>query len=229
MDVLMSNWSNVVKSLPEKYIFPPHKRPGKHEFPLMNNIPVIYLSGENRARIVQQILDASQNFGFFQVINHGVPVTLMNETMNAFQEFFKLPPEYKSTFYSTDMSKKCRIFSSTLNYDNEDFHYWRDNFTHHCHPLQDHIPLWPQNPSTYREVVGRYTIETRMLLLRILDLICEGLGIKDGYFDSELSNIQLLSVNHHIPCPDPSLTLGMPQHSDPNLISMLHECSIPGL
>ncbi|KAL8545672.1 hypothetical protein ACS0TY_005707 [Phlomoides rotata] len=153
----------------------------------------------------------------------------MNETMNAFQEFFKLPPEYKSTFYSTDMSKKCRIFSSTLNYDNEDFHYWRDNFTHHCHPLQDHIPLWPQNPSTYREVVGRYTIETRMLLLRILDLICEGLGIKHGYFDSELSNIQLLSVNHHIPCPDPSLTLGMPQHSDPNLISMLHECSIPGL
>ncbi|KAL8528058.1 hypothetical protein ACS0TY_005757 [Phlomoides rotata] len=133
MDVLMSNWSNVVQSLPEKYIFPPHKRPGKHEFPLMNNLPVIDLSGKNRAFTVQRIFDASQEFGFFQVINHGVPVTLMNETMNAFQEFFKLPPEYKSTFYSTDTSEKCRIYSSTLNYDNEDFHYWRDNFTHHCH------------------------------------------------------------------------------------------------
>lgn len=77
--------------------------------------------------------------------------------------------------------------------------------------------------------MGKYSIETRMLMLRILDLICEGLGIKHGYFDKELSSTQLLSVNHHIPCPDPSLTLGMPQHSDPNLISMLHECSIPGL
>ncbi|KAK4492477.1 hypothetical protein RD792_003288 [Penstemon davidsonii] len=69
----------------------------------------------------------------------------------------------------------------------------------------------------------------RKSLLRILDLICEGLGHEQGYFDDELSKTQLLSVNHHIPCPNPSLTLGMPEHSDPNLITMLHQCSVPGL
>lgn len=66
-------------------------------------------------------------------------------------------------------------------------------------------------------------------MLRILDLIGEGLGLKPGYFDGELSKTQLLSINHHVPCPDPSLTIGMPEHRDPNLLSMLQQCSVPGL
>lgn len=72
-------------------------------------------------------------------------------------------------------------------------------------------------------------METRKLLMRILELISEGLGLKPRYFENEMTKTQLLSVNHHIPCPDPTLTLGMPQHSDPNLITLLHQCSVPGL
>ncbi|KAK4441595.1 Hyoscyamine 6-dioxygenase [Sesamum alatum] len=232
MEVLMSNWSNVVQSLPEKYIIPPAKRPGKLVFPVVNDVPVIDLEtgeGHGRGDIIQQILHACQEFGFFQVINHGIPVSLMDDTMNVLKEFFGMSPEYKANFYSTDINSKCRIYSSTMSYDSEEVHYWRDNFTHHCHPLEDQLQLWPEKPTRYREVVGAYSVEVRKLLLRMLDLIGEGLALKLGYFDSELSKIQLLSVNYHIPCPNPSLTLGMPEHCDPNLISMLQQCSVPGL
>ncbi|GFP99597.1 hyoscyamine 6-dioxygenase [Phtheirospermum japonicum] len=232
MEILMSNWSNLVQSVPENYIIPPDKRPGKHVFPVLNDVPVIDLGkseGHDRAEIIQQILNASQEFGFFQVINHDVPVTLMDDTMNVFKELFGMPAEYKASFYSTDINRKCRIYSSTMNYDNEEFHYWRDNFTHHCYPVEEQIELWPEKPTRYRKVVGAYSIEARRFLLRILDLISEGLGLKPGYFNGELSKIQLLSVNHHIPCPNPSLTLGMPEHADPNLITVLQQCSVPGL
>ncbi|KZV32991.1 hyoscyamine 6-dioxygenase [Dorcoceras hygrometricum] len=226
MEVLMSNWcTKTAQSLPEKYVFPPGKRPGKLDFPVCENVPVIDLKKAKS----QQILNAFQEFGFFQVINHGIPVSLIDKTMRVFQEFFGMPPEYKSIFYSTDMKRKCRIYSSSMDYDKEEVHYWRDNFTHHCHPIEDHIGLWPENPTNYREVVRKYSIEGRKLLLRILDLIGEGLGLKPGYFDGGLSETQLLSINHHIPCPDPSLTVGMPEHRDPNLITMLHQCSVPGL
>ncbi|KAL3620606.1 hypothetical protein CASFOL_035518 [Castilleja foliolosa] len=228
MDILMSNWSNVGQSLPENYIFPPDKRPGKHVFPVLKDVPVIDL-GHDRAEVIQQILSASQDFGFFEVINHDVPISLMEDTMNVFKELFGMEAEYKASFYSTEISKKCRLYSSTMNYDNEEVHYWRDNLTHHCYPLQDQIELWPQKPTRYRKVVGAYSIEARKFLLRILDHIREGLGLKPGYFNGELSKIQLLSVNHHIPCPNPSLTLGMPEHSDPNLITVLQQCSVPGL
>ncbi|KAK2989501.1 hypothetical protein RJ640_019600 [Escallonia rubra] len=231
MDVLISNWSNV-QSLPKSYVFPSGRRPGNQIVPLCKDIPVVDLGkaeGVDRSETVQKILKASQQFGFFQVINHGVPESVADNAMNVFKEFFGMPAEYKATFYSNDPNKSCRLYTSTLNYDKEEVHYWRDNFTHHCHPLEDNIQDWPENPTTYRDVVGAYSGGVREFLLRILDLIAEGLGLATGYFDGELSKIQLLSVNHHIPCPDPSLTLGMPEHCDPNLISMIHQCDISGL
>lgn len=227
----MSNWSEV-KSLPQNYIFPPGQRPGKLIFPVYKDIPVIDLEkarGNERAQLVQEILKASEDFGLFQVVNHGVPGSLMEKTMSVVKDFFSMPSEYKESFYSTDINKSCRIYSSTLNYENEDVHYWRDNFTHRCHPLEDYIQSWPDKPSRYRDVTGSYCVELRKFLLTILDLIGEGLGLEEGYFEEELGKIQLLSVNHHIPCPDPSLTLGMPEHCDPNLISVLHQGTVPGL
>lgn len=69
MEVLMSNWSDV-QSMPENYVFPPDKRPGKLIFPDCKDIPTIDLEkaeGLDRAEIIQQIMKASQEFGFFQV------------------------------------------------------------------------------------------------------------------------------------------------------------------
>uniref|UniRef100_A0A5B7BRL3 Fe2OG dioxygenase domain-containing protein n=1 Tax=Davidia involucrata TaxID=16924 RepID=A0A5B7BRL3_DAVIN len=231
MEVLISNWSNV-QSLPESYVFPPDRRPGKQIVPLCQDIPVVDLgnaASHDRAETIQKILKACQEFGFFQAINHGVSESLMDDTMSVFKEFFGMPAEYKASFFSNDPNKKCRLYSSTLNYDKEEVHYWRDNFTHHCHPLEDNMQFFPEKPTRYREVVGTYSVEVRKFLLRILDLICEGVGLEVGYFGDEQSKIQLLSVNHHIPCPDPSLALGMPEHCDPNLISILHQCDVYGL
>lgn len=65
MEVLMSNWSKI-QSLPENYIFPADRRPGKHIFPVYKDVPIIDLQ-KARPQLVQDILKASQDFGFFQV------------------------------------------------------------------------------------------------------------------------------------------------------------------
>ncbi|KAI3787816.1 hypothetical protein L2E82_00267 [Cichorium intybus] len=231
MEVLTSNWSSV-QSLPESYVFPPARRPGTDDIPPSKDIPIIDLEGidgPGRFGIVQHIIKASQNSGLFQVINHGVSRDLTDQTMRIFQEFFALPAELKARFYSNDLNSSCRLYTSTLNYEKEATHYWRDNLTHRCHPLEDHIDHWPENPPDYRSMVGKYSIEVRKFLLTMLELIGEGMGLETGYFEGELSKTQLVSVNHHIPCPDPSLTLGMPEHCDPNLISMLQQGNVCGL
>ena len=66
-------------------------------------------------------------------------------------------------------------------------------------------------------------MEVRKLSLRILDLICEGLGIEEGYFADELSKAQALVVNHYPPCPNPSSVLGVGGHFDPNLLTRLQQ------
>lgn len=70
-------------------------------------------------------------------------------------------------------------------------------------------------------MIGNYSVKVRKLSLWVLDMIREGLGLELGSFQNELSQVQLMTLNHYPPCPDPSLTLGLPQHSDVNLITLL--------
>ncbi|CAL5364974.1 unnamed protein product [Camellia sinensis] len=235
MEVFLSTRSDL-ESVPDCYVLPPDKRPKQHDAPVGQAIPVIDIQNivdpDDRAEIVQQIVKACQEFGLFQVVNHGVPGKLMDDAMSVLIDFFtKTPAEYKAQFITDARDKSCVLYTSNLIYDDheEGIRYWRDCFIHHCYPLEDHIKNWPEDPPKYQEVIGPYSVGVRKFLMTILDLLCEGLGLEPGYFAGGHSKTQLLSVNHHIPCPDPSLTLGHAEHSDPNLIAALHQCDVPGL
>ncbi|KAK2455334.1 protein DOWNY MILDEW RESISTANCE [Trifolium repens] len=192
--LITSYWSNF-QSVPEDYIFPPESRPGNLKVPFNSSIPVIDLSETHkgdRSNIIQKIIKAAQEFGFFQVINHGISVNQMTETMNVFKEVFQMPDEYKQNLFSNDPSKPCKMFTSSINYDTEKVHLWRDNLRHQCYPLEQWQHLWPENPTTYRECVGDFSTEVKKLSSRIMNLIGEGLGLKYGYFDNDLTGSILL-------------------------------------
>ncbi|KAI3773010.1 hypothetical protein L6452_04207 [Arctium lappa] len=232
MDKLLSSWSSTVESLPENYVFPVDSRSGDATVPICNTLPVIDLTttlSHDRQDAVQQILEACQDFGFFQVINHGIDDDLVSDTMRVVKEFFDMPNEDKAGVYSEDSSKKCRLYTSTYDYENEEIHLWRDNLRHHCHPIDDFIHLWPEKPARYRDVVGKYSLEMGKLSSRILEIICEGLGLGHGYFGIGVTRAQLFSANHYPPCPSPSLALGLPKHCDANLITFLLQDEIYGL
>lgn len=44
-----------------------------------------------KEQLVQQIRRASEQFGFFQIINHAVPTELQNAVLQHSSEFFNLP------------------------------------------------------------------------------------------------------------------------------------------
>ena len=176
METLVSTWSRTAQVLPENYVFPAGERPGSVEVPLCQNIPVIDLSPNqenSQSQTVEEILAACQEFGFFQVrssfhllqlellkmnypirykqvVNHGVSEDLIDDTMKVAKDFYDLPDEEKAKVYSTDPNKTCRLFTSSYSYDKEQFHFWRDNLRHPCHPLDECIHLWPENPTNYR-------------------------------------------------------------------------------
>lgn len=86
----------------ESYISPVEIRPGELVVPLCNTIPVIDLEnlGQNQTELVQQIVKASQEFGFFQLINHGVPEGLVQDVMRVAKELFELPADDNASLYS---------------------------------------------------------------------------------------------------------------------------------
>ncbi|KAJ0796737.1 putative oxoglutarate/iron-dependent dioxygenase, non-heme dioxygenase domain-containing protein [Helianthus annuus] len=219
-----------LECVPKEYIFPKEYRPQNLDSPVCDSIPVIDLAKSKAAnghnsQPVEEILKASQEFGFFQVINHGIAEKTVTDAINVLKEFFDM--QAKNTT-GTVPHTKGYIYTNSTDFAKDGVHLWRENLKHACHPLEECVRLWPDTPTRYQEVIAAYIIEIQKLSSRILEMICEGLGLKQGYF-KDTSEVQLLSSNLYPPCPDPSLTLGILAHYDPSLLTILYQGGSTGL
>ncbi|KAL1322877.1 hypothetical protein HN51_067896 [Arachis hypogaea] len=219
--MLVSSWFHLHSSVPLSYVQPPESRPGTAVVASGKTIPVVDLGVHDHVEVLGQILRASEQYGFFQVTNHGVSKELIEDTMNVLKEFHGMPAEEKMRESSKDPNGSCKLYSSREINNKDAIQFWRDTLRHLCPPSRQFIHFWPQKPDTYREVVERYTEEMRKLGVKILEVLCEGLGLDREYCNGGLSESPLLLTHHYPPCPEPSLTLGAPKHRDPTLLTIL--------
>ncbi|KAK3042056.1 hypothetical protein RJ639_001758 [Escallonia herrerae] len=157
-------------SLPESYVRPETDRPKLSEVWELENVPVIDLGCGDRSLISQQIGDACRDFGFFQLINHGVSTEAAVRMQEVAREFFRLPVEEKMKLYSDDPSKTMRL-STSFNVTKEQVHNWRDYLRLHCHPLDKYTPEWPSNPSSFN-VWHRATVNADQARMSIASFLC---------------------------------------------------------
>lgn len=50
---------------------------------------------DSRNKVKQVISNACRDYGFFQVVNHGIPIDLMNQSLELAKTFFAYPEEEK--------------------------------------------------------------------------------------------------------------------------------------
>ncbi|KAM0021726.1 putative non-hem dioxygenase domain, isopenicillin N synthase [Helianthus debilis subsp. tardiflorus] len=85
--------------VPGRYIQPPHRRINKQEVAGSLEIVTIDLSeldGPNHEQVVKAIVHASETLGFFQVVNHGVPLEVLESLKVTAHQFFGQPAEKKA-------------------------------------------------------------------------------------------------------------------------------------
>ncbi|KAI5670308.1 hypothetical protein M9H77_10672 [Catharanthus roseus] len=196
------------------------------------NVPVIDMNGMHdpaiRHRIVNDISKACLSYGIFQVVNHGISESVMDEALSVGFRFFELPTMEKVKLISNDVYKPVRYGSSIK--DGEDkVQFWRVFLKHYANPLEEWINLWPDTPQDYREKMGKYSNEAQKLATKIMGLITEGLGLGPKYLTNKMEKgMQVIFANCYPPCPQPELTLGLAPHSDYSCLTILHQSS-PGL
>lgn len=232
IEKLLSNGINK-SQVQDKYILPPNERPQMSEVCCYSeNIPVVDLKdldGPKRSRVVEEIRRACEEDGFFQIVNHGVPEAVMKSMMGIAKEFFEMPVEDRACLYSEDPNQRVRL-STSFNIGKEKVLNWRDYLLHPCHPLEEVIGSWPEKPAAYREIAGKYAIEVRALVLRLLASISEALGLSSDYLNRILGkHSQGMTVNYYPPCPNPDLTLGLTGHSDASAVTVLMQGDVNGL
>ncbi|TVU21817.1 hypothetical protein EJB05_31484, partial [Eragrostis curvula] len=71
--------------------------------PVINLGHLSLLDSKTRSRVIDDIAKACRDLGYFQVINHGINQSVMDNAVKAASAFFKLPNETKEEFASDDL------------------------------------------------------------------------------------------------------------------------------
>ncbi|KAG2326610.1 hypothetical protein Bca52824_009338 [Brassica carinata] len=231
---------NGLTKVPTKYIWPEPDRPIFTKFdkltkPKQNlKLPIIDITellGPNRSHVLQTIAEACENYGFFQVVNHGMEGDVSRNMIEVCKKFFELPYEERSKYMTADMSAPVRCGTS-FNQSKDNVFCWRDFLKLSAHPLPDYLPYWPSSPTDFRSLAAIYAKETKDMFDKMVKAILESLEI-DGDGDDAAEELkagsQLVVVNCYPPCPQPELTLGMPPHSDYGFLTLLLQDDVEGL
>ena len=94
------------------------------------SIPVINLNGIEegsnlRKEIIERIRDASEKWGFFQVVNHGIAISVLEEMLTRIRGFFEQDDEAKKASYTRDCNKKV-VYNSNFDLYTGPAASWRD-------------------------------------------------------------------------------------------------------
>lgn len=193
------------------------------------NIPVIDLSklqkgnkDEFRAELLQ--LSAScEDWGFFQVINHGVNLSLVESIEKVAMEFFMLPLEEKQKYPMAPGTVQgygqAFVFSEDQKLD------WCNMFALGLEPHYIRNPnLWPTKPASFSETLEAYSKDIRKLCKNLLRYIAISLSLDENIFEDMFgAAVQAVRMNYYPACPRPDLVMGLSPHSDGSALTVLQQ------
>ncbi|XP_030533215.1 1-aminocyclopropane-1-carboxylate oxidase-like [Rhodamnia argentea] len=186
------------------------------KFPL---IDLEKLNGEERAVTMEKIRDACENWGFFELVNHGISHELMDTVERLTKGHYRGCMERK--FKEMVASKGLEAVRSEI--DDID---WESTFFLRHLPVSN-LSEVPDLKEDYRKVMREFALEIEKLAEQLLDLLCENLGLQKGYlkkafygsrgptFGTKVSNYPL--------CPNPELIKGLRAHTDAGGIILLFQ------
>ena len=95
------------------------------------SIPVIDLSGfdsHRRTAVVDQVSSAARDYGFFQIVNHGISQEILDRTIAAVKAFHEQPAEVRAGFYRREGGTGFSYMSNVDLYQSKAAS-WRDTMT----------------------------------------------------------------------------------------------------
>nr|KYP61045.1 1-aminocyclopropane-1-carboxylate oxidase isogeny 1 [Cajanus cajan] len=193
-------------------------------------IPVIDLASIHedpceRKRVVERVKEASETWGFFQIVNHGIPVNIMDGMLDGIMKFFEQDDELKLEFFSHD--HRPFMYNGNSNLYNKVIPSWRDSFFCNMAP---NAPKPEDLPSICSDILLDYSSQVMKLGTLLFELLSEALGLNSTYLRDMCCNVGVFAFGHYYPpCPEPELTLGTIKHADVNFITVLLQDHVGGL
>ncbi|XP_038722917.1 1-aminocyclopropane-1-carboxylate oxidase homolog 1-like [Tripterygium wilfordii] len=205
---------------------------GNEDLVVQPSIPIIDLEALDkypirRKEIVDEVRCASETWGFFQVVNHGIPVSVLEEMKDGTKRFFEQDIGVKKQYFGRDTKTKKAVYNSNFDLYSAPAANWRDTIIYYMAP----DPPNPEElPVVCREILVEYSKRVTKLGYLLFELLSEALGLNTNYLKDMDCAVGLSVLGHYYPaCPEPELTIGTTKHADNDFLTVLLQDHIGGL
>ncbi|KAG6474245.1 gibberellin 3-beta-dioxygenase 2-like [Zingiber officinale] len=224
-------WKSL-NQVPDSHIWPPdllHHHPTSNIIPPSSSMPIIDLTAADSV-VIPLIGRACETWGAFQITGHGVPLRLLDLVEAQTCRLFSLPSAHKLraqrspsggvTGYGPALISS---FFSKL--------FWSEGFTIVGSAQEDARKLWPNCFNDFCSAMEEYSKGMKDLSRRVIVLMLRSLGLSEEDID-EVGPLRghdevepVLQLNYYPPCPEPDRTMGLADHTDSSLITIIHQSS----
>ncbi|GKV31531.1 hypothetical protein SLE2022_166120 [Rubroshorea leprosula] len=218
-------------TIPERFIRDKAERPELASIlSSPSNIPVVNFSklinGNNRDEQhdeISKLRTACEEWGFFQVVNHEIDLSLLEGIEKVAKDFFMLPLEEKQKYPM--MPGTVQGYGQAFVFSEDQKLDWCNMFALGVEPHCIRNPkLWPKKPAAFSETVEIYSREIRKLCKNLLKYVAMSLGLKGDVFEEMFGTaVQAVRMNYYPPCSRPDLVLGLSPHSDGSALTVLQQ------
>ncbi|KAL5776847.1 hypothetical protein ACOSP7_009773 [Xanthoceras sorbifolium] len=188
-------------------------------------IPVIdfsKLNGEERAKTLAEIAVACEDWGFFQLVNHGITEEVLERVKKVCSEHYEL--EREDDFNNSKPVKTLNDLVEKNSAEKLESLDWEDVF------LLTDDNEWPSKTPGFKETMAKYRSELKKLASKLMEIMDENLGLPKGYINKAFNGGGAAEnaffgtkVSHYPPCPHPELVNGLRAHTDAGGVILLFQ------
>ena len=210
------------------------------QVPIIDVAEVFRDSSSNAAlAAIDQIAEACKTWGFFQIVNHGIATTQIEEVWNQTHALFALPLEEKLEivrskenpwgFYNNELTKNQRDKKEVFDFTREG-----------VDPIYHQTNRWPQRHPRFEATMMAYLESCTALSLKLLEAFCLGLDLPADFMHRDFAgnHTGFVRLNYY-PVKDPmaemaldhrpTADLGVHHHTDAGALTVLLQDEVSGL
>ncbi|XP_020976990.1 protein SRG1 isoform X3 [Arachis ipaensis] len=190
---------------------------------LSSQIPVLdfaLLSSGNSLELLK--LDkACKDWGFFQLVNHGIEKEVLQRMKEATTKFFDLPIEEKEKYAMPP--NDVHGYGHAYVVSEDQILDWSDLMFLLIYPTRcRRLQCWPKTPKGFNEIIEAYSREVNRVSRELLSTLSAIMGMENHVLhELHKEIIQGLRMNYYPPCITPENVLGVSPHSDSGTITLL--------
>ncbi|KAF8114248.1 hypothetical protein N665_0039s0015 [Sinapis alba] len=219
----------MITTVPTRYVQSDQDKSGVvDDSGLLTEIPIIdmkqlcSLTSMDSDSEVQKLNLACKEFGFFQLVNHGIDPSFLDKTKSEIQDFFNLPTEEKKKFWQ--QPNEMEGFGQAFVVSEDQKLDWADMFFFIVQPVQLRKPhLFPKLPLPFRDTLEMYSTQVKSIAKILIAKMGEALKVKPEEIEEIFGDdmLQSMRMNYYPPCPEPHQVIGITPHSDAVALTIL--------